>query len=293
MWSYPEIDPIALSIGPLAIRWYALSYLVGIGLVWWVLTRRVRRRSLAWTSEQLSDLAFYAVLGVILGGRMGYMLFYKAGTLIDDPLSLFKIWQGGMSFHGGMLGVLVAMYLYGRSQQRHFFEVTDFIAPAIPLALGSGRIGNFINGELPGRLTDVSWAVIFPGEVLGRHPSSLYQSLLEGPVLFAILWWFSSTSRPMMAVSGLFLIGYGSLRFVSEFFRLPDSHIGFVALDWVSMGQVLSLPMVLIGVGFMTYSYLARPETAVATADNKTTRRSMKKSNNKINKKSDKKAGKR
>lgn len=255
MWHYPKIDPVLVHLGPLSIHWYAISYLVGIGLVWWVLTRRARSDDIPWNDEQLADLVFYLVLGVIIGGRLGYMVFYDLPDLVSHPLALFKIWQGGMSFHGGMLGVFAGMYVYGRIQGRTFFEVADYIAPGVPLALGCGRLGNFANTELPGRITDVPWAVIFPGESVGRHPSSLYQAVLEGPVLFSVMWLFSAKPRPQMAVSGLFLVGYGTLRFTSEFFRQPDPQLGFIAFGWLTMGQLLSLPMILFGVAFLLYSY--------------------------------------
>ena len=259
MWSYPDIDPIAISLGPISIHWYAISYLVGIGIAWRVGLWRVQQdKRFNWNGDQISDLIFYAVLGVIVGGRLGYMLFYNFDVVLASPLTLFKIWQGGMSFHGGMLGVFAGMYIYSRWHHRTFFSVTDFIAPMVPLALGSGRLGNFANTELPGRVTDVPWAVIFPGELVARHPSSLYQFFLEGPVLFAVLWIFSRKKRPEMAVSGLFLIGYGLLRVVSEFFREPDAHINFVAFGWLTMGQILSVPMVVIGVVFMAYAYARR-----------------------------------
>lgn len=296
MWDYPELDPVALSLGPLQIHWYALSYLIGISFVWWHLgvrnerlvaslvdspnksqnkkeqknQKKQQKKTAAlgprlspsgkpiWTSEQLSDLVFYAVLGVILGGRIGYMLFYGFEQIIQNPLSILKIWEGGMSFHGGMLGVFLGMYWFGRKTGYTFFQVTDFIAPSIPIALGCGRIGNFINGELPGRITEVPWAVIFPGETIARHPSSLYQATLEGPVLFLILWLYGRSNRPTMAMSGMFLVGYGVLRFTSEFFRRPDLHMGtegFIAFDWLTTGQLLSVPMVLFGIAFIVYSY--------------------------------------
>ena len=280
MWDYPSIDPVAISLGPLQIHWYALSYLIGISLVWWHLSfknkqavasentkdnkRAQKNKQQAksgvpiWTAEQLSDLVFYAVLGVILGGRIGYMLFYGMDQIIENPTSLIRIWEGGMSFHGGMIGVFLGMYYFARKTGYTFFQITDFIAPSIPIALGSGRIGNFINGELPGRISDVPWAVIFPGDTVARHPSSLYQATLEGPVLFLVLWLFSRTPKPTMAVSGMFLIGYASLRFISEFFRRPDLHMGsegFIAFQWLTTGQALSLPMVVFGIAFMTYSY--------------------------------------
>lgn len=255
MWHYPEIDPIAISLGPVSIHWYALSYLVGIGLVWAMLRHRIQKQGLRWTEDDLSDIVFYSVLGVLLGGRLGYMVFYGFENLIDDPLSALKIWQGGMSFHGGFLGVLAGVVFFARKKGVGFFEVTDFVAPAIPLALGCGRIGNFINAELPGRATEVSWALIYPGEQFGRHPSSLYQAALEGIVLFAVLWLYSMKPKPVMAVSGLFLVGYGSLRIFSERFREPDAHIGFVLSDWVTAGQLLSLPMVILGIFLLFYSY--------------------------------------
>lgn len=259
MWSYPQFDPVLISLGPLKIHWYAISYLVGIGLVWWTLGRRGPAARPAWSAEQLSDALFYGVLGVILGGRIGYMVFYGWQGLLDNPLNLFKVWQGGMSFHGGLLGVLIAMYVYGLRNGRSFFSVTDYIAPSIPLALGCGRIGNFINGELPGRITEVPWAVIYPGESVGRHPSSLYQAFAEGVVLFALLWWFSRRPRPQMAVSGMFLMGYGGLRFITEFFRQPDSHLNFIAFNWMTMGQILCLPMLALGLSFIVYGYRHQP----------------------------------
>lgn len=255
MWSYPEIDPVLLSLGPFKIHWYAVSYLVGISLAWWVAGHRARTYKLPWNDEQISDLVFYAVLGVVLGGRVGYMLFYNLDFLVEDPLAILRVWEGGMSFHGGMLGVLLGMYLWGRRNGRTLFQVTDFMVIGVPLGLGCGRLGNFANTELPGRITEVPWAVIFPGESVGRHPSSLYQFLLEGPVLFAILYIFARKPRPEMAVSGLFLACYGAFRFLTEFFREPDSHLSFIAFGWLTMGQALSLPMVLIGAAFLVYSY--------------------------------------
>ncbi len=257
MWQYPEMDPVAISVGPVSIHWYAVTYLVGIALAWWLLTARSKSPHIGFNDKQLSDIAFYAVLGVLLGGRLGYVLFYGWANLLADPLSALRIWQGGMSFHGGLLGVLVAVAIYSRRYGRGFFEITDFIAPAIPLGLGCGRIGNFVNGELPGRVAEVPWAVIYPGELLARHPSSLYQALLEGPVLFALLWFFSRKAKPPMTVSGMFLLGYGSLRIFSESFREPDSHLGFILLGQVTAGQLLSLPMALLGVVLLVYGYRA------------------------------------
>ncbi|MCB1646690.1 MAG: prolipoprotein diacylglyceryl transferase [Pseudomonadales bacterium] len=258
MWHYPQFDPVAISLGPLKIHWYALSYLIGIGIVWWHLGYRNRRRELGWTDDQISDIVTYAVFGVILGGRIGYMLFYGWETLVNEPSALFRVWQGGMSFHGGLLGVLLAMMLYGRRHQKTFFQMTDFIAPSVPIALGCGRIGNFINGELPGRVTDVPWAAIYPGDTIGRHPSSLYQAFAEGVVLFTLLWLFTLKPRPRVATSGVFLMGYGTLRFCTEFFREPDAHLMYVAFDWMTQGQLLSLPMIILGLGMVIYSNKTR-----------------------------------
>ncbi|HIG42237.1 MAG: prolipoprotein diacylglyceryl transferase [bacterium] len=270
MWNYPQIDPVAISLGPIAIHWYALSYLVGISMVWWHLTRRskvygsktpaLKGGPIQLNDEQISDMIFYGVLGVILGGRVGYMLFYGQQELIQNPLSIFTVWKGGMSFHGGMLGVFIAAFLFARKQNTTFFHITDFIAPSIPIALGMGRIGNFVNAELPGRLTDVPWAVIYPGDVVARHPSSLYQAMLEGPILFLILWLFTRQPRPLVSVSGMFMVGYGCLRFTSEFFREPDLHLGFIAFDWLTTGQLLCMPMVLFGLALLVYSYNNRDQ---------------------------------
>jgi phosphatidylglycerol:prolipoprotein diacylglycerol transferase len=255
MWYYPNLDPVAISLGPISIHWYAISYLVGIGLVWWTLGYRNRHYASGYSDEQLSDLVFFAVLGLLLGGRIGYMLFYGMENLLANPASALRVWEGGMSFHGGLIGVLLGVLWFARKTGRTFFQITDFIAPSIPIALGCGRIGNFINAELPGRVTEVPWGLVYPGEVVARHPSSLYQAMLEGPVLFVLLWVFAMKPRPVMAVSGLFLVGYGLLRIFSEIFRQPDSHLGFVLFDQVTQGQLLSLPMVLLGTGFIAYSY--------------------------------------
>lgn len=254
MWKYPEIDPVALSLGPVQIHWYGMTYLAGLGLAWWLAQRRARKTG-QWTDTQVSDLMFFGALGIVLGGRLGYMLFYGWQDLLRDPGRIFRVWQGGMSFHGGMLGVLVALYLFSRKNNRTFFEIADFIAPFVPLGLGLGRLGNFINAELPGRAADVPWAVIYPGDSIARHPSSLYQFALEGPILFAILYCYSMHSRPRMAVSGLFLTGYSVFRVFSESFREPDAHIQFIAFGWLTMGQALSAPMLVIGVAFLWYAY--------------------------------------
>ena len=252
---YPVIDPVAISFGPIEIYWYAISYLVGIGLVWWILVYRNRQYSSGYSDEELSDLVFYGVVGVLLGGRIGYMIFYGFSNLIENPVTAFKIWQGGMSFHGGLLGVILAIWFFARKINRNFFAVTDFIAPSVPLALGCGRIGNFINTELPGRVTDVHWALIFP-DGNARHPSSLYQAVVEGPLLFFLLWLFARRQRPEMAVSGLFLFGYGCFRLITELFREPDVHIGFILADRITAGQLLSIPMVLLGIIITVFSYI-------------------------------------
>ena len=259
MIEFSEINPVAFELGPLKVHWYGLSYITGIGLGWIYLRKYVARYLGGWPRNSIDDLVFYCSLGAVLGGRVGYVLFYDFPHFLLDPISIFEVWKGGMSFHGGMLGVLLAMYFFARKLGRGYFEVTDFIAPVIPLGLGSGRIGNFINSELPGRVTDVPWAVVYPNDVVGRHPSSLYQAMLEGPVLFLLLWWFASRrpARPTMAVSGMFCVGYGALRVLSECFREPDAHLSFVAFDFLTMGQLLSFPLVLFGVALLV---LARRE---------------------------------
>lgn len=258
MLVHPDFDPVAFSLGPLQVRWYGLMYLFGF-LAGWALGRyRARQPNSTWQAQQVDDLLFYIALGVILGGRIGYVLFYNSDALLSDPLLLIRIWEGGMSFHGGLLGVLAAMALYARKLGRGFFEVTDFIAPLIPPGLFFGRIGNFINGELWGRVSDVPWAMVFhtPGAgELPRHPSQLYQAALEGLALFLILWLYSARPRPTMAVSGLFLIGYGTFRILVEFVREPDAHLGYLAFGWLTMGQLLSLPMLLFGAWLMAVAH--------------------------------------
>lgn len=254
MLTHPQFDPIVLSLGPLAIRWYGLMYVLAF-VLFMVLGRLhlKRRPDMGFKANDLDDLLFYGILGVILGGRIGYIVFYKASQYLANPIEIFYIWQGGMSFHGGFLGVLVAMLLFARKTNRTFFQVTDYIAPLVPTGYAAGRLGNFINGELPGRVTDASvwpWAMWFPqvdATPVARHPSQLYQLALEGLLLFVILWIYSKKPRPVGAVSALFLIGYGVGRFVTEFAREPDSFLGFLALGF-SMGQWLSLPMIVGGV---------------------------------------------
>ncbi len=262
MIEFAQIDPVAVRLGPLAVRWYGIMYLVGFAAAWYLGRRRARRPWSPARPEQIDDLIFYGALGVILGGRIGYMLFYGREQILEDPLALFRIWEGGMSFHGGLLGVLTAMWLYGRSIGTGFFALTDFIAPLVPIGLGAGRLGNFINGELWGRPTDLPWAVIVDG--VPRHPSQLYEALLEGLLLFIVLWLFSRRQRPTMAVSGLFLLVYGISRFGVEFLRLPDVQIGYLAWGWFTMGQLLSLPM--IAGGLLLLALARRSPRAKAAA---------------------------
>ena len=259
----PLIDPVALSIGPLKIHWYGLMYLCGFAGAWWLAKLRAVRPGSPLTVEQVGDLLFYGALGVVLGGRLGYVLFYNLPQYLADPLALLKVWQGGMSFHGGLLGVLAAMWWYARRLQLGFFQLTDFIAPLVPVGLFFGRIGNFINGELYGRATDLPWGVVFPAAgPLPHHPSQLYEAGLEGLTLFLLLWWYSSRPRPCRAVSGLFLIGYGVFRFGVELVRLPDAQLGYLAWGWLTMGQVLTVPMVLLGIWLMFSAYAGRQRSA-------------------------------
>ena len=253
MLVHPQFDPIALQIGPIGVHWYGLTYLVAFGLFLWLASLRTLQPSFAsvgWTRRDVEDMLFYGVVGVVVGGRLGYVLFYKLGYYSSNLLEIFAIWEGGMAFHGGLLGVLGAMWLFARSRQRHFLEVTDLIAPCVPTGLASGRIGNFINGELWGRAADPSlpWAMVFPqsGKDFPRHPSQIYQFMLEGLLLFVLLWFYARKPRELGVVSGLFLIGYGTFRFIVEYFREPDSFLGLLAFD-MSMGQWLCVPMVLAG----------------------------------------------
>ena len=256
MFVHPDIDPVAIAIGPLAVHWYGLMYLLSFLVGWGLGIVRTKQAHIQWQREEVGDFLFYVVLGVVIGGRVGYMLFYQPGMLLENPLQLFYIWQGGMSFHGGMLGVFAAAGWFARATNRAFFDITDFVAPIVPVGLFFGRIANFINGELIGRAADVPWAMIYPRiDMVPRHPSELYEAALEGLVLFVLLWWFASKPRPRMAVSGLFLIGYGCLRFFAEFYRQPDAFLGFVAFDWMTMGQVLCTPMILGGILLLALAY--------------------------------------
>ena len=253
MLVHPQFNPIAIQLGPVGIHWYGLTYLVAFGLFLWLATLRTRQPQFAqtgWSRRDVEDMLFWGVLGVVIGGRLGYVLFYKPGYYAANPLEALMVWKGGMAFHGGLLGVIVALALYARQRGRRFFEVMDLIAPCVPLGLASGRVGNFINGELWGRAADPSlpWAMVFPqsGTAIARHPSQLYQVALEGVLLFSLLWLYARTPRALGMVSGAFLVGYGLLRFTAEFFREPDSFLGPLALG-MSMGQWLCVPMVLAG----------------------------------------------
>jgi phosphatidylglycerol---prolipoprotein diacylglyceryl transferase len=253
MWTHPQFDPVALSLGPLKVHWYGLMYLLAFGGFLLLARLRVQHHGFAargWERRDVEDLLFFGVLGVVLGGRLGYVLFYKPGYYAAHPLEALAVWQGGMAFHGGLLGVIMAMALFAWRRQRPFLEVTDLIAPCVPLGLAFGRLGNFINGELWGRAADPSlpWAMVFPqsGTLLLRHPSPLYQFLGEGLLLLALLWLYARRPRGLGQVSGAFLIGYGVLRFLAEYFREPDAFLGLLAAN-LSMGQWLCLPMILAG----------------------------------------------
>jgi len=273
---FHNINPIAFSIGPLAVHWYGIMYLLGFLGAWYLGETRRARGRLATTHEGFSDLSFYVMLGVILGGRVGYMLFYvPLDWMLHEPWALVRVWEGGMSFHGGLLGVLAAIWIWSRRQKIHFFDSVDFVAPLVPIGLGLGRLGNFIGGELWGRHTDAPWGMIFPRALdslgktrdelyqmyLGgqlnaeaRHPSQLYEFTLEGIVMFAVLWFYSRKPRPRFAVSGLFALLYGLFRFSVEFVREPDVQLGYIAFNWLTMGQILSLPLIVVGAGLLLAS---------------------------------------
>lgn len=272
MLTYPAIDPVALSLGPLKVHWYGLMYLVGFVGGWWLGRLRARKPGSNWTVAQVDDLLFYVALGVILGGRIGYILFYDMAGILDDPIRLLRVWEGGMSFHGGLIGVMTGMWLFARRRGLAFFTIADFVAPLVTVGLFAGRIGNFINAELWGAPTNSALGMQVPchlsPELCNRvgvaadglqsvavHPSQLYEAGLEGLALFAILWIYSSRPRPTMAVSGLFLVCYGLFRFAVEFVRMPDSHIGYLAFDWFTMGQLLTVPMILFGGLLMILAY--------------------------------------
>jgi len=286
-----DFNPVALSLGPLQVHWYGIMYLLGFGGAWWFGTRRLAQGRLPVTRDAFSDLAFYVMLGVILGGRIGYVLFYNFGEYLAHPLDVFRVWDGGMSFHGGLLGVLLAGWLWTRRHRLHFFDTIDFVAPLVPIGLGLGRLGNFINGELWGAFTRKPWGMIFPNapelidktreqvhalygagqlDVYARHPSQLYEFALEGVVMFALLWFYSRRPRPRYAVSGLFALLYGVFRFLVEFVRIPDAQLGYLAFGWVTMGQVLSLPLIVVGLFLLWLSRRAptlQPRVVEASAE--------------------------
>jgi phosphatidylglycerol:prolipoprotein diacylglycerol transferase len=258
MFEYPDIDPVAFALGPLKVHWYGLMYVLGFVVGWLGLRARAPRADSPVAPARVEDLMFYIAVGVFAGGRVGYVLIYDFASLVDDPLSLFYVWRGGMSFHGGLIGVLLMMTLFARRTGQTFFAITDFIAPWVPPALGFVRIGNFINGELWGAETsaDAPWSVVFEG--VPRHPTQLYEAFLEGLVMFVVLVLFSAKARPRMAVSGLFLLLYGAFRFGVEFIRLPDAHIGYEALGWVTRGQILTAPMIVAGLVLLVLAYRRR-----------------------------------
>jgi phosphatidylglycerol---prolipoprotein diacylglyceryl transferase len=272
MLTYPQLDPELLTIGSVTFYWYGVMYLIGF-LGGWLLGRvRVGKPGMLWSAAQVDDIVFYIVLGVVVGGRIGYLLFYDLPNFLHNPLIILEVWHGGMSFHGGLLGVLLAMWLFARKQGKTFFDATDFIAPLVTIGLGAGRLGNFINGELWGGVTRLPWGMRVPCEISGDlcarlglppgaefsppvHPNQLYEFLLEGVLLFLILWVFSSKPRPRRAVSGLFLVCYGVFRFLIEFVRMPDIQYGYLAFGWLTMGQLLSAPMILFGMLLLYLAY--------------------------------------
>lgn len=267
MLVHPQFDPIALQLGPLGVHWYGLMYLLAFGLFLLLARAQARRPRFAaagWQPAEVEDLLFFGVLGVILGGRLGYVLFYKPLHFLAHPLEVFAVWQGGMAFHGGLIGVIVALFVYAHRRGRPFWDVADLVAPCVPIGLAAGRLGNFINGELWGRAADpgLPWAMVFPqsGSALARHPSQFYQFALEGVLLFVLLWAFSRGPRRPGQVAGAFMVGYGLLRFVAEWFREPDAHLGLLGLG-LSMGQWLCLPMVAVG-AVIAWAAARRPVAA-------------------------------
>ena len=254
MIRFPDIDPVAIEIGPLAIHWYGLSYIAGIALAWWLLKRRAAAPGSGWTPQQVGDVVFYAALGGVLGGRIGYALFYNARSYLEDPSAIFAVWQGGMSFHGGVIGMVLAVAWLARAQGRPFLDISDFLVPVVPIGLGLGRIANFVNQELWGAPTTLPWGVMFTHPAAGavaRHPTQLYEALLEGLVLFLVLDGVRRGAPPRGTLTGVFLLGYGVFRALVELLREPDAHIGYLAWGWVTMGQLLSLPMIVAGLALL------------------------------------------
>jgi phosphatidylglycerol:prolipoprotein diacylglycerol transferase len=257
MLFHPDINPVAVNLGPIKVHWYGIMYLIAFGSAWVLGRWRAAHSHGVWTNQAISDLIFYCVVGVVVGGRLGYMLFYSLPSLLANPLSLFEVWQGGMSFHGGLIGVVISMWWFGKRFKKSFFEVADFTAPLVPLGIAAGRLGNFINGELWGKVTTAPWGMVFKNvDSLPRHPSQLYELIFEGLFLFLIIWLFSAKPRPRMAVSGLFGLCYGVFRFCLEFYRVPDQQYGYLAWNWLTMGQLLSIPLILFGMIALYYAYL-------------------------------------
>lgn len=256
MLMYPNLNPVAFHIGSWPVYWYGLMYLIGFLGGWSLLSLRLRITPRGFTQDQLSDIIFYTALAAIIGGRIGYMIFYDWQDAITSPLLIFQTWKGGMSFHGGVLGVVLAFAFCARKQKKSFLEIADLICPVIPFGLGAGRIGNFINGELWGRVTDSAWGMVFPlVDSQPRHPSQLYELALEGLVLFTLLWFFSRKPRPLGAVSGLFALCYGMFRCFVECFREPDANIGYIAFGWLTEGQLLSIPLIFAGIALLYFAY--------------------------------------
>lgn len=256
MLVYPDIDPVAFAIGPVRIHWYGLMYVVGFVAGWWLARRRAAKPGSTWKPVDVDDVIFFAAVGVIVGGRLGWILVYGFDALREDPLAIFRVWQGGMSFHGGLAGVMAAVALFAYRRGRRVADVFDFMAPLPAVGLFAGRIGNFINNELWGGPTELPWGMLVEDEML--HPSQLYEAALEGIALFAILWWFTSRPRPRLAAAGLFLTLYAIFRILVEFVRVPDKHIGYLAFDWLTMGQLLSLPVLAAGLAMLAYAYARR-----------------------------------
>jgi phosphatidylglycerol:prolipoprotein diacylglycerol transferase len=255
--TYPDIDPVAISIGSIDIQWYGIMYIFAFATAF-ILAKYRSKKFNIWTSRQIEDMVFYGALGAVIGGRIGYVLFYSFSNFLADPLLMFAVHKGGMSFHGGFVGVLLAMCLFNRKYKKSFFFTMDFVAPLVPIGLGFGRIGNFINSELWGKITDSPLGLYIPYEGVSRYPSQLYEAFLEGLVLFIILWVFSNKQRPIGTVSSLFLIFYGTFRFLIEYVRLPDDHIGYLAFGWLTMGQILSLPMIIFGLFLFKKFYFSK-----------------------------------
>jgi phosphatidylglycerol:prolipoprotein diacylglycerol transferase len=256
MLTYPEFDGLAFSIGPVKVHWYGIMYVVGFIAGWWLARRRAAQPNSTWRPMDVDDLIFFAAMGVILGGRLGWIFFYGFDTIREDPLNIIRVWQGGMSFHGGLVGVMLAVALFAKRRGRKVADVFDFTAPLPAIGLCAGRIGNFINGELWGKPTELPWGMLVDGKVL--HPTQLYEAALEGVVMFAILWWFTSKPRWRLAPAGLFLALYGLFRFAVEFVRVPDENIGYIAFGWLTMGQILSLPVLAAGLALLAMAYTRR-----------------------------------